>query len=267
MIIGYNTERPRAENYTDFEKKFVLGLSGLKINGLSLMLYGSYVRGDYVAGRSDIDAVLIFPDDVVIDKQNLHRVSMVLHQALKGNNIPFQVTVTDATTMRDGRFNSYDESFREYFDEEARITGTDYRPQITYELPTMNEQVPIRFNLRKTRTGLLFAEHDKNEDYETFLAKFNKSLDAVSRGSKQIIYLIDGELRKNRFSAVKVIGQTFPEVNLELLLRIKQLYNNPHKFDEIYKNPDQVLDLWNSAVTLMEEMIRGYLQRNIRKHN
>ena len=188
MILGYNQERPKAENYRDFEQELVSGLTDLRIDGLSLMLYGSYVRGDFDAGRSDIDGVMIFPDHVVIDKKNLHNASLVLHQALRGNHVPFQVTVTDATTMRDGRFNSYDPSFQGYFEEEARITGIDYRPQITYELPTMNEQVPVRFNLRKMRTGLLFAEHDRHDDYQAFLMKFIKSLDAVSRGSKQILY-------------------------------------------------------------------------------
>lgn len=260
MIIGYNKQRPKAKNYSDFENKLVSGLTGLGIDGLSLMLYGSYVRGDFDAGRSDIDAVMIFPDNLVIDKLNLHRASGVLHKALKGNNVPFQVTVTDIATMRDGRFNSYDESFKRYFEEEARITGADYRRQINYELPTMNEQVPVRFNLRKIRTGLLFAEHDRNEDYEAFLMKFTKSLDAVSRGSKQILYFLDRKLRKNRFSAVQTIEKTFPEINSEPLLRIRRLYHNPKGLDNLYKKPEEALTLWNSAVAFMEEMIRGYIK-------
>ena len=262
MILGYNKERPKAKNYRDFEHKLVSGLTELGIDGLSLMLYGSYVRGDLDIGRSDIDAVMIFPDNVVIDKQNLHKASIVIHQALKGNHVPFQVNVTDATTMKDGRFDSYDNSFRGYFDEEARITGIDYRPQINYELPTMNEQVSVRFNLRKTRSGLLFAEHDMNEDYESFLVKFTKSLDAVSRSSKQILYFVDGKLRKNRFSAMQIIRENFPEVNIGPLSRIKRVYNNPRELDDLYRNPLKVLEFWNSTVTFMEEMIREYIKKH-----
>ena len=261
MILGYNKQRPTEKNYKDFERKLVRGLSDLEIDGLSLMLYGSYIRGDYNPGRSDIDAVLIFPDNVIINKQNLHRTSIILNDALQGNNISFQVTVTDIATMKDGRFNSYDKSFKEYFDEEARITGTDYREQITYELPTMNEQVPLRFNLRKMRTGLLFAEHDKREDYEAFLTKFNKSLDAVSRGSKQILYIMDGELRKNRFSALRETSNNFSEFNVEPLVHIKDLYHNPKKLDKLYKQPGDMLKLWNSSVTLFEEMIKAYIEK------
>jgi len=264
MFPGYNQPRPTAENYREFETRLTSGMSELGIDGLSLLLYGSYVRGDYNPGRSDIDAILIFPSDFVIDKEDLSRASVVLCQALDGTNIPFQVTVTDIATMRDGRFNSYDESFKKYFEGESRITGQDYRSDITYELPTMDEQVALRFNLRKTRTGLLFAEHDRKLDYESFLRKFTKSLDAASRGSKQILSLVDGELRMNRFSAIDAIADTFPEVNTEVLSRIKMLYQDLTQLDALFEKPDEILSLWNSAVTFMEEMIRAYVKSNPR---
>ena len=155
MLLGYNQPRPTEENYADFRDKLIAGIKDLDIPGLSLMIYGSYVRGDHDVGRSDVDAVMVFPDDVVIDKKNLAQVAIVLHQALKGNNIPFQVSVSDLTTMKDARFNTYDESFKDYFFEEGIIVGADYRKEFRYELPTMSEQTPVRFNLRKARTKLL----------------------------------------------------------------------------------------------------------------
>ena len=88
-IIGYNHRRPTEEDYQGFVEKLVTGLSGLGIENLSLMLYGSYVRGDFMPGRSDIDAVLAFPgDNVVIDKDALHECSMVLAWALKTHPVP-----------------------------------------------------------------------------------------------------------------------------------------------------------------------------------
>lgn len=261
MVLGYDEKRPTAEDYHNFERKITEGVKRLEIDGLSLMLYGSYIRGDFNPGRSDIDGVFIFPDDVVINKQNLHRASSVLHQALTGNPVPFQVTVNDITTLRDGRFNHYDSNFRAYFDEEARITGVDYREQMTYELPTMSDQIPLRFNLRKTRAGLLFAVHDINEDYLAFLNRFNKSLDAVSRSSKQILYFVDGSLRKNRFSAIQAIKDIFPEIDTDPLSRIKKLYQDLGELDRLYQKSEEVMGLWNSAVTFMEEIIRAYIKR------
>jgi predicted nucleotidyltransferase len=263
MLPGYNQERPVERNYLDFEEKLINGLEELDLEGLSLMTYGSFVRGDYNPGRSDIDAVMTFPDDVVINKENLSLVGKVLQQALRENNVPFQVSVTDLTTMRDGRFNTYDESFYGYFQEEGKIiVGPDYRAEFCYELPTMNEQIPVRFNLRKSRIGLLFAEHYREEDYESFLGKFTKTLDSVSRGSKQILYFFDGELRKNRFAAEAFLQNTFPTIDVEPLLKIKELYHDPAKLDSLYRQPEEVLKLWNSSVTFFEEMIREYIKKH-----
>jgi hypothetical protein len=262
MILGYNQERPKEENYRDFDRKLVEGLERLNIDGLSLMIYGSYIRGDYHPGRSDIDAVMTFSDDVVIDKEDLQSVGKVMCNALDGNNVPFQVSVTDIATMKDGRFNTYDESFRDYFEEEGRVViGPDYREEFKYELPTMNEQIPVRFNLRKSRFGLLFAEHDRTEDYESFVNRFNKTLDSVSRGSKQILYFIDGTLRKNRFAASDLIRDFFPEIDTEPLVRIKGLYKSPDKLDRLYKDPEEAMILWNSSLTFFEEMIREYIRK------
>src|SRR3989344_6615330 len=127
-ILGFNKRRPTAENYERFECKLIERLKGLAIDGLSLMIYGSYIRGDYNPGRSDIDAVMVFSGDVVIDKKQLSQVSKVLDDVLREDYIPFQVTVTDLRTMQDGRFNSYDPSFEQYFCDEGKIVvGPDYR--------------------------------------------------------------------------------------------------------------------------------------------
>ncbi len=262
MILGYDTPRPQREQYVDFERKLAHGLQSLGIDGLSLLIYGSYVRGDFDPGRSDIDGILVFPSDVVIPKKDLQRASIALREAQRGNHIPFQVTVADTRTMQDGRFNSYGPSFQPYFAEEIRIlVGTDPTPTFRYELPILDEQTPLRFNLRKTRTGLFFAAYDQETDYRTFLGKFNKSLDAVSRGSKQILYMMDGQLRKNRFSASEAIRSIMPEVDIDTLLRIRKLYHYPATLDALYRRPNEVVDIWMRSVTFFEQMIKGYLDR------
>jgi hypothetical protein len=263
MVLGYNEARPKEQNYQDFVEKLKGGLGNLGEQGVSLMLYGSWVRGDYVTGRSDIDAVLIFPDEVIINKQKLNTASKVLTQAQRGNNIPFQVTVTDLRTMQDGTFNSYNPSFENYFKDECHIlVGPDYREKFTFMMPTHPEQGPVTFNLRKCRQGLLFANHDKKSDYEQFLRKFTKSLDAVSRGSKQVLFMHDGNLLKNRFSALSKIKKEFPQVDTEPLEIIRNLYHHPERLDSIYRQPDEALSIWNSAVTFFEQLIKCYLDKN-----
>lgn len=260
MILGYNEERPKEQNYQDLVEKLRTGLKNLGNQEISLMLYGSFVRGDYVPGRSDIDAVLVFPDKVIIEKKRLNAVSKILAEAQKGNNIPFQVTVTDLTTMQEGRFNSFDPNFQAYFSEEGRIIfGPDYKKQFTYSIAIHSDQNALRFNLRKSRLGLLLFEHDKEADYERLLERFNKTLDATSRASKQILTMVDGNLRKNRFSALEELSKAFPDLDTEPLEKIKRIYYNLRDLDRLYKNPNSLIAVWNDSVTFFESLIKSYL--------
>ncbi len=261
MLLGYNRERPRREDYADFLDKLTKGLKDLDIDGLSLMIYGSYVRKEIDVGRSDIDAVMLFPEGVVIDKEHLASCAKVLSAALRGNDVPFQVTVSDMATIRDGRFNPYNPSFADYFrDERKVIVGPDYTDQFKFKMPWHPEQGPLTFNLRKCRQGLLFAEYDQKEDYEQFLKRFGKSLDAVSRGSKQVLFMADGKLRKNRFSALDRITQVFPSVDIEPLRVIQELYHHPEKLDALYRQPEELIRVWNTSVSFLETVLGVYIK-------
>lgn len=261
MVLGYNEKRPNRENYESFVEKLDNLLKIFKKNDLSLMLYGSYVRGDYNPGRSDIDAVLVFSDDVIIDKLKMNKFSKILACAEQDNNIPFQVTVCDLTTMRDGKFNSFDPNFKNYFDEEGKIIfGSDYRNDFSYSLADNSDQNALRFNLRKSRMGLLFFETDKLNNYEKVLEKFNKTLNAVSRASKQILGMIDGNLRKNRFSALEELSKIFPDLDTNPLKKIKNLYHNLEDLDKLYRNVDELKIVWEDSINFFESLIKNYLE-------
>jgi predicted nucleotidyltransferase len=262
MVLGYDELRPKEENYQDFLEKIKSGLKDLGEKGVSLMLYGSWVRGDHIAGRSDIDAVLIFPDNVVIDKARLYSASTVLAQSQRDNNIPFQVTVTDLRTIQDGRFNSFEPNFESYFNEEGRVVvGPDYRQEFNYSIATHSDQNALRFNLRKSRLGLLLLEQERQTNYERLLERFNKTLDATSRASKQVLAMVDGNLRKNRFSALEELSKVFPDLDAGPLRRIKNLYNDLESLDNLYKNPNELISVWNESVTFFESLVKSYLDK------
>lgn len=261
MILGYNHPRPLAINYQRFVDSLKYNLEPLGREGVSLMLYGSYIRGDYIAGRSDIDAVLVFPDEIIIDKNNLNFASKGIAQAQRENDIPFQVTVTDLKTMQDGRFNSFDPNFQAYFEEEGKIiVGPDYRKEFNYLIATYSDQNSLRFNLRKSRLGLLLLEYDKETDYKTLIKKFNKTLDATSRASKQILTMFDGNLRKNRFSALEELSKVFPKLDVQPLIKIKSLYHNLNDLDELYSRPNELRSCWEESVTFFESLVKSYLE-------
>jgi len=262
MILGYNQPRPSRENYLNFSEKLVSGLEGLNISGLSLMYYGSFVRGDYNPGRSDIDALLEFPDDVVIDKTSMVNCSRVLAYALEGNNIPFQVSVGDRTTHMDGRFNTYTADFGPYFVEEGKMmVGPDPREHMAFNAQKTGTLYNMSFNLRKARFGFLMSEHTRKADYECMLKDFGKALDSISRGSKQIAGFIDGVERRNRFSGLESIKRNLPSVDSVPLDRIQHLYSNLDELDALYHSPDELMSLWESSLTTFEQLVKEYLLR------
>lgn len=266
MVLGYDQSRPGADNYGKFMDSLLAGLGGLGNDGLGLMLYGSYVRGDYTPGRSDIDAVLTFPHDVVIPKDFMHDASAVLCEALAGNNVPFQVCPADLATVRDGRFNSFTDDFYDYFQDEGRVVlGPDYRSQMACLPVKTGEESVLSHNLRKARQGLLFAVHNRKSDYRKLLEGFDATLSAASRGSKQVLYLVDGHLRKNRFSALAELPRHFPAVNAAPLERIRDLFHHPEKLDALYMDTDELMNVWNDAVTFFEEVIREYIMKYPRR--
>ena len=264
MVLGYDELRPKKENYLDFLDKFVKGLEKIGNKDIGLMIYGSFIRGDSDFGRSDIDAVLVFPE-VITDKKLVNQIAYSISDAQKGNNLPLEITPVDLTTMSDGRFNSYDPSFEKYFKSEGKIIfGLDYRNKFTFEFPTMPDQGQITANLWKSRRALLMSELNLQKDYKKFLEEFEETLNKTSRASKQIIGLTDGNLRLNRFSALEEISQIFPQVDITPLKKIKYLYKNLKELDEVYKHPGEVLKIWNSSLTFFEEMIKAYLDANQR---
>lgn len=265
MVFGYDEPRPTREDYDSFVHKLADGLQELGCGGLSLMLYGSYVRSDHLPGRSDIDALMIFPGDVIIDKPLLRRAGGVLDCVLAEHHVPFQVTVSDLRTMIDGRFNSYAPDFKTYFDSEGRmIFGSDSRELFKYENPTMPDQAPFTFNLRKSRQGLFLADYLARRNYGLFLEKFGKSLDAASRASKQVLHMVDGTLRSPRFSALRELKSIFPQVDVAPLEEIRHLYTHLDELDALYCDKGNVLAVWERSISFFEALTQAYLNLNPR---
>lgn len=263
MILGYDTKRPSTEDYLDFEEQLISEFSRSSLEGSSIMLYGSYVRKEYDAGRSDIGAVLIFSDDVIINKLKLLQCSNILSSILTKNYIPFQVSVNDLTTLKDGRFTTYGEDFEDYFRKERKIiVGPDYFNQITF----MDEKSGVlhiaAFNLRKSRTDLLFSKYHQTHKPETLIKNFERGLSSALNTTKQIAYLTNGELIKNKFNSIGYISDNYPKIKLEVLAQIRYLFKNPTELDSLYLQPDSMITLWTSALNTSEELIREYIKQN-----
>ncbi len=189
----------------------------------------------------------------------MRELSLILNEVLWNTNVPLQLSPLDVTVMRDGRFNSFTPDFYNYFLSEGKVVaGPDYRLEMAGRIDVSTDA--MSHNLRKVRQGLLFSEYNKQKDYLHFLQRFDSALKIVSTDSKQVLRLVDGEVRGYRFSALPELKDIFPSINIEPLERIKDLYENTQKLDDLYKNPEELIRVWYSSVTFLEEFIREYIR-------
>ncbi|VVB80809.1 Uncharacterised protein [uncultured archaeon] len=264
-VLGYNQPRPKREDYNRFIELFVKGLSDFG-SRLTFMTYGSFVRGDFVPGRSDIDALLIFHEDVVIDKAFYAEISDILASILNKHFIPFQATPCDIATLRDGRFNTYDPHFKKTFQEEGKVLlGRDAREEIGYEFPSKYEQGPLSFNLRKSRAYLLFSAYDRNTDPALFVSRFMKTLGMASRASTHVFNMNSHYVPPNRFGGLENLAEAYPDLDLETLKYVKRLFDNPNELDGLFHKPDEMLKIWNQTVTFFESLVRAYIREHPKK--
>ena len=267
MVLGYDELRPTKGNYVDFINKFVVGLEKLGDNNVSFITYGNFARKSYIPGESDIDALLIFPCYVVINKEYLMELSIKLTESLNGNNIRFQASPFDIAILKEGRFNSFTTDEQDYFFSRDILFGPDYYSQTKFLLSKRGDLNVLSHNLRKCRQSLLFAKHDMEKDYVKFLEKFNATLHAVVWSPGRICHMINGKSIENKFSAFEEIKFHFPDLNLDPLREIKSIYYNFNKKNLLYKEGEslsldsKLMKVYNNSVTFFEELIREYIKK------
>lgn len=254
-------------NYNQFVNIFSRELSNIGNPDISLMIYGSFIRNKYTPGRSDIDGVLILPNEVITDKDMFLECSQAFKRAKIGNDIPLQISVSDLGSIQDGRINSYGDDFKDYFLNEGEILiGPDYRDRMDYFPVKDGVLQTLSFNLRKSRTGLLNCLYDSEFDYKRFEKTFEKGIDSTINSSKKIKQLLENELELNKFGAIQYVKEKFPQIDAEPLDIINNLYNDFSKFNKIKQNKGQMINLWLKSLTTNEQIIKQYIE-NVSKQD
>jgi hypothetical protein len=262
-MFGYDKPWPAKENYDGLLEQVVKGLERLGNKRNSFMIYGSSARRDvdFVPGRSDIDALLVFDYDVVIAKEEFMAVSRILADALIKHPVNLQLTAQDTTTMNDGRLFTFGTSFKEYFKQEGKVLfGPDYREGMNFIEEKPEVTSTLAFNLRKVRQQLLMSTYDIQQQYQIFVKNFGKALGTIADISKKVVYLAKGDLIASRFGSINDLINLYPAINVEPLLKIKHLFHDLEELSALYKGPtDYMVDFWTQALTCYEAVIKEFI--------
>jgi hypothetical protein len=262
MAIGYDLARPEAKDYNLVMRKLSNGRSNLGNNEVGLLVFGSYMRGTYTPGRSDIDAVIFLPGGVVIPKGLMHSIACEIDNALGETNVPLKPSPLDVVSMEDGRFNSFTSEFVGHLTDEGSIVfGPDYRSKMAFLGLKRGEESSLSHNLRKARTGRLLAEYHNRVDYDKLIENFKGTLDAVITAPRQLLSLMGSASEGDKGSQIEKLNGYLPSIKIEPLMYIRHIQKHPEKLDRLYQDYSYMMDVWDNSLTCLEEMISAFIKK------
>lgn len=280
MVLGFNERRPTKEEYKQVQNILVNGLKELDIRGLVYLVYGSYARGNprfnENLGDSDIDGILIFPDEYIINKDNFKRVKQVYQKATRDSTVPLKLSVMDMGVLRDGRFFTYEPQFRRQFLDESKllVDGGWEKEDLVNEMNFIkyfdSKLLLAMWNLRSLRKDFLkfdFEEFDesyrRDYSYISFVKAFNNVLSQPGTLISKIPYWCCGEeytsIRYGR--GFEYMKQEFSHIDFSPAEKSFRLLHNFAELDNIYLNPKEMLYHWEASMTMYEQLVKEYCLR------
>lgn len=260
-MMKYKKYRPSKEEYDGFIEHLVEEISK-KQPKTCFYIYGSYARGDYTVGRSDIDGGIILDSDVITNKTKVMELAKIIKEGLEQNRITPQINLLDRKTNQDGRFMSYTSDYTNYFKEQAKVlSGPNYIDEMHGLESKPSVLNRTAFNFRKIRNGLLYSLDNLETDDKKFVEDFEKSLDVVAGLPKNLVMMVDGKLIPDKFKSVERIKEIFPDVDYGTLEYVIYLLKNPEEIDDLFNDSQEVLRVWQGALTSFEELVKAFIDK------
>jgi len=260
-MMKYKKYRPSKKEYDGFIEYLVEEISK-KQPKTCFYIYGSYARGDYTIGRSDIDGGIILDSDVITNKTKVMELAKIIKESLEQNRITPQINLLDRKTNQDGRFMSYTSDYTNYFKEQAKVlSGPNYIDEMHGLESKPSVLNRTAFNFRKIRNGLLYSLDNLETDDKKFVEDFEKSLDAVAGLPKNLVMMVDGKLIPDKFKSVERIKEIFPDVDYGTLEYVTYLLKNPKEIDDLFNDSQEVLRVWQEALTSFEELVKAFIDK------
>lgn len=259
VIPGYTQSRATQENYDDFVDIFTKKIAEENI-GISLIGYGTYFNKPYTIGRSDIDMLIIFSDDVVINKDNFSKASNILANSLlksKLNHRYLNLIPLDYTTLRNGRLNPFENDYH-LNNYSTVLCGDVDSNEFNYLLPQTTGLHTFRHNLTKVRKSTLIFDYLCEEEKESAVDLFQKGLDKITSSTRIAMQMIDSDLSGKRFDDGE-LKKMFLNVDFQIYDKLKELYAKPKELDSLYVDNLVMKNVLYKGLTFMEELAKEYL--------
>src|SRR3989344_3182449 len=221
---------PSLEDYEYFIQRFSDNIS-MRHPTTCFYIYGSFIREDFVPGRSDIDGGLILNSNFILPKQ-------------------------------DGRFLAYDDTYADFLKIKAEIhAGPDFVREMCGLNYSRDSLRSAAFNLRKVRNGLLTHFLDRGRNQEKAERNILSSTTLLFSTPKKILETIGKELVFENGAFFQAFMEIFPEYNSRQYEKAFSLRRSPQAYFGILDDMNGAFDMSIDFVNATEEMIRLYVKR------
>jgi len=244
---------PLREDYQAFIEKFSKSIPP----EVCFYLYGSFLRDDFVSGRSDLDGGLVVDSNVVIPKDIYWGLSRNLATCLdEFLGVRANFNMGDRVTNEDGRFMSYTNDYTDFLKKEGKIIcGEDFIAEMNGLNYKYSDLQSVAFNLRKIRNGFLTLLWRRSHDPRNAFESVSKTFNILSGTPKKLINIRERKLILQRESVLEVLLEMLPNFDPSIIKRVNLLRQDPGA----YERATEDLGFYAEVVTSVEEMIREYL--------
>lgn len=258
-VTGYNLPLAKARDYNKFVRLFSEKIKNSQTD-ISLIGYGTYFDKTYDVGRSDVDMLVVFPNEFVINKFSLSLVSKSLSESINESNLPsdyLNLIPLDLGSMLDGRLNPFENEY--HLNNHAKVLiGAVDSSKFKYYLPTVSGLHTFRHNITKTRKNALFFPHIYSEDDERAVEGFKKSLDKITSSTRIVMQMMQDNISGKRFDD-GMVRELFPQVDFRTYDYLKKMYRKPKLLSNLYKEQFVMEHILNEGLTFMEELSKAYI--------
>jgi hypothetical protein len=237
----------------------------------SLLLYGSLCDDRLKPGISDIDLILFFWDEFVLDPAMMCRVSDSLMEQL--HKIRFDtgwyldVSILDLGNAKDGRFIPYNDNFSKVFFPHTGDSELIFGKPFVGVLNPVSLLDPVEsriaYNLQSLRAYVLFGRCNERWNQGGSAGRELKVFQQVRSLSRKVVDLVNPDqmqILKDKNKCVIELQKAFPNIDISILAAIETMF----------RDKDLVIDtilgckafpLLVKALTCYETILKEAVQR------
>lgn len=238
---------------------------------ISFLVYGSMLDDRLIPGLSDIDSVLFFWDEYVLDPKLIERLGNAMRDAfsfLHPDAVSFlDIAVIDAGHAADGRFIPYNDNFAKVFDTvngDARLIHGKHFIDVLNPVELVDPvEARLAYNLQTLRIHLLFGRCNFKSVNGINPARELHVFQQVRSVARKVMMLLapDMKLVKSKRDSLRACKEYLLNASFDTFFEIEDLFENRDRVIDLLFSGSDSTPLLLRALECYEKILRSIVKR------